>query len=281
MTSTCGGWLGLGPQRVALLDAEPVLLVDHDQAEVGELDPLVEQRVGADDDAGRAGGDLGQRRAAGRRAERAGDQRDPGAARRRRPARRPGPAARAGRRCRGGAGRPAPRSAPAAPPARPRRPPGASPAARTTRLARADLALQQPVHRVRRGQVGGDLLADARAGPSVSSYGSARVERVQQPAVARAARGRAGQAAARCLRCTSVSWTANASSHLSRRRARYSSSLRSRAGGSRAARCRAPTRLRVGPHGRRQRVLRRLRTCPARPARSGRSPRSAPPAAAG
>jgi hypothetical protein len=30
---------GLGPQGVALLDAEPVLLVDHDQAEVGELDP--------------------------------------------------------------------------------------------------------------------------------------------------------------------------------------------------------------------------------------------------
>ena len=32
ITSTCGGCVGLGPQRVALLDAEPVLLVDHDQA---------------------------------------------------------------------------------------------------------------------------------------------------------------------------------------------------------------------------------------------------------
>lgn len=35
----------------------------------------------------------------------------------------------------------------------------------------------------------------------------------------------AGEDAARSLRCTRVSCTANASSHLSRRRARYSSSL--------------------------------------------------------
>ena len=37
ITSTCGGWLALGAQGVALLDAEPVLLVDDDQPEVEEL----------------------------------------------------------------------------------------------------------------------------------------------------------------------------------------------------------------------------------------------------
>jgi hypothetical protein len=42
----------LGAQRVALLDAEAVLLVDHDQPEVGEGHALRQQRVGADDDPG-------------------------------------------------------------------------------------------------------------------------------------------------------------------------------------------------------------------------------------
>jgi hypothetical protein len=41
-------------QRVPLLDAEPVLLVDDDQPEVGELHPVLQQRVRADDDAGLA-----------------------------------------------------------------------------------------------------------------------------------------------------------------------------------------------------------------------------------
>ena len=69
ITSTCGRRaLGLLAQRVALLDAEPVLLVDHDQAQVGELHLLVEQGVGADHDPGRAGRGVEQRLAAGRRA---------------------------------------------------------------------------------------------------------------------------------------------------------------------------------------------------------------------
>ena len=56
MTSTCGRLpAALAAQRVPLLDAEPVLLVDHHQAEVGELDLLLEQRVGADHDPGVAG----------------------------------------------------------------------------------------------------------------------------------------------------------------------------------------------------------------------------------
>ena len=66
MTSRCGGWAALGPQRVALLDAEAVLLVDDDQAEVGEVDALVEQGVGADDDARpRPDAIVGQRARAG------------------------------------------------------------------------------------------------------------------------------------------------------------------------------------------------------------------------
>src|SRR6185436_7768558 len=41
---------GLRLQLASLLDAEPVLLIDHDDAETGELDPLLDQRVGSDDD---------------------------------------------------------------------------------------------------------------------------------------------------------------------------------------------------------------------------------------
>lgn len=46
--------LPLGTQRVALFHAEAVLLVDDDQAEVVELDLVLDQRVGADDDPGLA-----------------------------------------------------------------------------------------------------------------------------------------------------------------------------------------------------------------------------------
>jgi len=49
----------LAAQGVALLDAEAVLLVDDDQAQVEEVDVLLEQRMGADDDAGVAGYDVG------------------------------------------------------------------------------------------------------------------------------------------------------------------------------------------------------------------------------
>ncbi len=66
MTRTCGGPSALAAQRVALLDAEPVLLVDDDQPEVGEVDGVLDQRVGADDDAGVAADD--RRAARARRA---------------------------------------------------------------------------------------------------------------------------------------------------------------------------------------------------------------------
>ena len=69
---------GLVAQGVPLLDAEPVLLVDHHQAEVGELHLLLQQRMGADHDPGAAGRGVQQRLAAGRGAQRAGQQRQPG-----------------------------------------------------------------------------------------------------------------------------------------------------------------------------------------------------------
>ena len=41
---------GLGLERAALVDAEAVLLVDHDEAEVGERHGVLDQGVGPDDD---------------------------------------------------------------------------------------------------------------------------------------------------------------------------------------------------------------------------------------
>ena len=41
--------IGFGAQRRALLDPEPMLLVDDDQAEIGKLNIRAEQGVGTDD----------------------------------------------------------------------------------------------------------------------------------------------------------------------------------------------------------------------------------------
>lgn len=49
----CGG-ARLGPQQVSLRHPESVLLVDNHQRQVVEVDPLLEQRVGAHDDPRRA-----------------------------------------------------------------------------------------------------------------------------------------------------------------------------------------------------------------------------------
>ena len=49
---------GLGAQPISLLDAEPVLFVDHHHAEPLEFDGVLQQRVGADHNAGFPGRDL-------------------------------------------------------------------------------------------------------------------------------------------------------------------------------------------------------------------------------
>ena len=54
------GRVSLGPQQVALFDAEPVLLVDDRDAEVGELDAPVDQRVRPDEDVDLAGEQAGR-----------------------------------------------------------------------------------------------------------------------------------------------------------------------------------------------------------------------------
>ena len=51
----------LRAQRVTLLDAELVLLVDDDEAEIGELHLVFEQGMRADHDAGRTRGGVEQR----------------------------------------------------------------------------------------------------------------------------------------------------------------------------------------------------------------------------
>ena len=61
------GGAALGAEVHALADAEAVLLVDDGQAEVAEGDVLLEERVGADEDGGLAGG---ERRELARRARR-------------------------------------------------------------------------------------------------------------------------------------------------------------------------------------------------------------------
>ena len=68
ITSTSGtAAAGLLPQGGPLLDPEAVLLVDHDHAEAVELDPLLDQRVGADHDVDLAVGEPGRARACARR----------------------------------------------------------------------------------------------------------------------------------------------------------------------------------------------------------------------
>ncbi len=68
---------GLGAQRGALLDAEAVLLVDDDHAEAGEVDRVLDQRVGADHDVDRSVGQPDQHVLAVRSGDPVGEQLDP------------------------------------------------------------------------------------------------------------------------------------------------------------------------------------------------------------
>ena len=136
-----------------------------------------------------AGRDLLQRPAPGRRAERAGDQRDPGAGRvavqLAGAAQRPeqvGDAA-------AGAGRPAPRSAPAAPPARRRRPPGASPAAPPASCRSRPRPAAAGASGARAARSAAISSPTARW-PSVSSYGRVASNAASRPASRRRSRSR-------------------------------------------------------------------------------------------
>jgi hypothetical protein len=65
----------LAVERAALVDAEAVLLVDHDDREAVELDGGLDQRVRADEQPQLAGGELAEQVGAARRGRRAGQQR--------------------------------------------------------------------------------------------------------------------------------------------------------------------------------------------------------------
>ena len=180
----------LGPQRVALLDAEAVLLVDDDEAQVGEGHALRQQGVGADDDAGVTTRGLGERAAPRGGALRAGEQRDA-----RRPVRRTELAGRRKRTEQRGEragvllgehlGRRQQRRLTAAVDDLQHRAQG------DDGLAGADLALQQPVHRRVARQVGGQDRADLRLALRQPER-QGGVEGGQQPAVATGT-GHAGQ----------------------------------------------------------------------------------------
>ncbi len=184
---------GLLAQRVALLDPEPVLLVDHHQPQVAEHhlivepDPVIQERVRADHDAGRPGGHVVQGRPARLGPLRPGEQGHPGGMLR--AVQFPGPAERAEQLADGavvllgqdlGGGEQ-----------------GRLPAVvddlehgpdRHQRLAGAHFALQQAVHGVLPAQRGGDLLARGQLalGQRERQPG---VERLEQAAAPRDARG--------------------------------------------------------------------------------------------
>ena len=210
MTSTCGRHGALAAQRVALLDAEAVLLVDDDEGEVEEVDVLLQQRVGADDDAGVAADDVEQGAAAlgGRLA--AGEQRHPGAVL--------GAAQHAalgevaehrgdgavvlrGEHLGGGEQR----GLPTGIHGREHRAQG------DHGLAGADLALEQAVHR----HVAPQLVGDGRGHLALAGgerERQPRVERLEQPSRRAPAAGSSTWPDAVRRRCASVTWRTNASS---------------------------------------------------------------------
>ena len=162
----------------ALADAEPVLLVDHRQAQIAERHPVLEQSVRAHRERASTGGQPLQCRPALRRrgpCRSAAPRRMPSGAKRRRKRRRVLPCQHLGRhhQCRLGAGLG-------------RLQHGCQ---RHQRLAAADIALQQPQHRRRCGQLAVDL-GDGPALAVGEREGQGRQQPVTQAAVAPAARGR-------------------------------------------------------------------------------------------
>ena len=159
-TAPSGPLLALGPQRRPLLDAEAVLLVDHHDAEAGEPHAFLDERVGADDDVDRAVGQAGQEVAplgSGHPVRQQGHLQRPvleeAVRRRHGDALEHGHDGRRvlfGQHLRGRHERTLVASLDG----------GQQRAHGHHRLARADVALQQPVHRVRSGQVELDLVDD-------------------------------------------------------------------------------------------------------------------------
>ena len=167
--------LALRAQHQALVDAEAVLLVDHREAEVAERHAFLEQRMGADDD--RRASRLRGRAAAALRCaalDRAGQQRhrhraEPSSVRK--CCRASSSVGAISARLRAGLHR------------------AQHGQHRDQRLARADIALQQPQHPARRGQVGVDL-APAHAACDAVGVWPKRGQRLRaQPPVARPAPG--------------------------------------------------------------------------------------------
>jgi hypothetical protein len=148
------GGLALGLEPRALRDAEAVLLVDHHQAELAELDGFLHERVRAHDAADLAGGHGGPPRGALAALQRRGQQRDRHAKRLEQPRERHdvllgqdlGRGHDRGLVARFDGGQGGERG--------------------DDRLAGADVALEQPVHRVGRRHVAADLVPHAllRAG---------------------------------------------------------------------------------------------------------------------
>ncbi|CAB5041515.1 unannotated protein [freshwater metagenome] len=167
-------------ERRPLLDPEPVLLVDHDKAKVEELHSVLEQCVSSDDDAAVSDADVQEHLATTARRQRSGDERHPGPDvrateepafgeraqhRRDRPVvllgedlggcEQDGLAAVIDHREHGAQG--------------------------DDRLARADLALQEPVHRVRARHVLGDRSAHLELSGG-ELEGQPRLEVLEEPA---------------------------------------------------------------------------------------------------
>jgi len=141
-------------QLQALRDAEAVLLVDHRQPELRKMHVALDHRMRADDQLGVAGRDALDHRGARLALAAAGEPRDADAQRLQ-------PLQQLAEMLLGeDLGRRHQRALPAGVDRHRRRERGHH------RLAGADIALQQAVHRLRAAQVGGDLVADAvlRAG---------------------------------------------------------------------------------------------------------------------
>ena len=173
----------LRAQRLALLDAEPVLLVDDDEAEVGEGRGVAQQRVRADDDARLTGCRPQRGLAALGRRHLTGEQRghELGCER----------AAPASARSSAGADRRAPRSGRSAPTGRRSGRPGASPAARRAscpsrpRPARAGSSASRPRGRARSGRRRRPGRACARTAATRRSRRAAHPARGGSPSSAR------------------------------------------------------------------------------------------------